>query len=68
MQQEAKPSPHLNGKFEVIGVLPGEVVFNKETVDLRIITAEKADELLKAGFPYLKVKEKTKLSQKVSEE
>jgi hypothetical protein len=53
MDKERIPSPHLAGKFKVIGVLPGEVHFKKETVDLRTITAEKAEEIFKAGFPYL---------------
>ncbi len=54
MAQETRiPSKHLAGKFKVIGVLPGEVRFRNEIVDLRLITAEKAEELLKNGFPYL---------------
>jgi len=54
MEEKRIMSKHLVGKYEVVGVLPGEVYFRGETVDLRSVTLEKADEIVKAGFPYLK--------------
>lgn len=50
-----KASAHLEGQFEVIGVVPGNVVLkDNTTVDLRTISLEKANELYESGFPYLK--------------
>lgn len=53
MKDERIPSRHLEGKFKVVGVLPGEVIWRNEKIDLRHITLEKAQEIHKAGFPYL---------------
>lgn len=53
-EQEQKPSPALDGKYKVVGVVPGEVyVPGTGRVDLRTISLAEADELMKAGFPYL---------------
>lgn len=58
-KQVEKPSPHIAGKFEVVGVLPGVIVTKKHgDVDLRTISAEMADTLVKEGFRYLKRVEK----------
>jgi len=51
--EESKASPHLAGKFKVVGVQPGEVVTRNEVVDLRTISLAKAEELFKRGFRYL---------------
>lgn len=53
MQEDRIPSSHLEGKFKVIGVLPGEVIWKTEKVDLRSISLEKAEEIASQGFPYL---------------
>lgn len=47
----AKPSPHLEGKFRIVGTEPGEVYTptRHRTVDLRTITAEVAEELVASG-------------------
>lgn len=53
MAQDTK-SPHLNKKFRVVGVVPGRVVTRGgDTVDLRTISLERAQELYDEGFPYL---------------
>jgi hypothetical protein len=53
MREDRIPSSHLEGKFKVIGVLPGEVIWKTEKVDLRTISLEKAEEIAAQGFPYL---------------
>jgi hypothetical protein len=54
-----KMSAALEGKFEVVGVLPGVIAGKKYgTVDLRTISLAKAEQLVKDGFPYLKKIEK----------
>lgn len=54
-----KLSPALEGKFEAVGVVPGVITGKKfGTVDLRTLSLAKAEELVKAGFPYLKKIEK----------
>lgn len=53
MDDQRIPSHHLEDKFKVVGVLPGEVIWRKEKIDLRTITLEKAEEIHKQGFPYL---------------
>jgi hypothetical protein len=61
---ESKASPALSGKFEIVGVNPG-VVFTKKfgDVDLRTISLDMAEKLVKNGFRYLK-----KIESKVSKE
>lgn len=54
------------GKFEVIGVVPGPVLFNKRTIDLNTITEAEAEKLLEQGLPYLQRKEVTKALDKKS--
>ena len=58
-KKDNPPSAHLNGKFEVVGVLPGVVQFGRQTVDLRKVSLEDAEKLYQAKFPYLKKVEKT---------
>lgn len=53
MDDQRIPSHHLEDKFKVVGVLPGEVIWRNEKIDLRSITLEKAEEIHKQGFPYL---------------
>lgn len=54
-----KISPALQGKFEAVGVVPGVITGKKYgTVDLTCVTLEKAEELVKDGFPYLRKIEK----------
>lgn len=59
MSQEAKkenpkPSPAIEGKFKVVGVVPG-VIYSKKfgNVDLRTVSLDQAETLVKAGFRYL---------------
>lgn len=54
LKKENPPSEHLKNKFEVIGVVPGIVHWKGSKYDLRKITAETADILVKDGFKYLK--------------
>lgn len=62
----AKPSPAIDGKFKVVGVEPGIIVTKKfGDVDLRTVSLEQADLLVKAGFRYLeKVEGKTAAAEK----
>lgn len=54
-----KLSAALDGKYEAVGVVPGEITGKKfGTVDLRSISLEQAEKLVAAGFPYLKKVEK----------
>lgn len=48
-------SPELKGKFEAVGVVPG-LIYSKKfgEVDLRTLSLEKAETLVKDGFRYLK--------------
>ncbi|MFN3758454.1 MAG: hypothetical protein ACK4SF_04485 [Algoriphagus aquaeductus] len=58
-KETPKLSPAIEGKFEAVGVLPGVITGKKfGTVDLRSISLEQAEELVKKGFPYLKKSEK----------
>lgn len=58
-KETPKMSAALEGKFQVVGVLPGVVAGKKfGMVDLRTISLEKAEKLVKEGFPYLKKIEK----------
>lgn len=58
-KETPKLSPALEGKFKNVGVLPGVITGKKYgTVDLRTISLEKAEELVKKGFPYLQKIEK----------
>ena len=54
LKRKNPPSKHLNGKFEVVGVIPGPIDMRGKTYDLRTITLEKAEELAKMKCPYLK--------------
>jgi hypothetical protein len=55
MKEVVKPSPALEGKFEVIGVVPGLInVPNYGNVDLRWVSLELAEKLYAEGCPYLK--------------
>ncbi|GAB2553100.1 hypothetical protein [Rufibacter soli] len=50
-----KASHHLEGKFKVVGVIPGIVnVHGVGEVDLRDITLEQAERLHTQGFRYLR--------------
>ena len=63
-KETPKLSPVLEGKFEAVGVQPGIVAGKKfGTVDLRTISLEKAEALVKEGFPYLKKIEKQSKSE-----
>lgn len=63
-KETPKLSPALEGKFEAVGVVPGIVTGKKfGTVDLTSISVEKAEELVKSGFPYLKKIEKPTKSE-----
>jgi len=54
----------LDGAYEVLYVKPGVIGFGKSFVDLRKLTPEKAEQLVKAGCPYLrKVDKKTTRSK-----
>lgn len=58
-KETPKPSPHIEGKFKVVGVLPGIVVTKKfGDVDLRTVSLETAEALHKDKFPYLQKIEK----------
>lgn len=52
------------GKFEIIGVKPGPVLFNKKTIDLDRITEAEAEKLLEEGLPYIQRKAVTKAPEK----
>jgi len=52
--KNVKPSAHLEGKFKVVGVVPGPVKTKSfGVVDLRFITLNVAEKLHEKGFPYL---------------
>jgi hypothetical protein len=52
-------SAALNGKYEIIGLVPGPIaVYSVGEVDLREISLETADLLYSKGVPYLKKVEK----------
>ncbi len=63
-KETPKLSPALQGKFEVVGVLPGVIAGGKKfgTVDLRTVSLAKAEKLVEGGFPYLKKTEKVSKS------
>ncbi len=48
----------LDGAYEVLHVKPGVIGFGKSFVDLGKLTPAKAEELVKAGCPYLRKVEK----------
>jgi len=54
------------GKFEIIGVKPGPVLFNKKTIDLDRITEAEAEKLLEEGLPYIQKKIVTKSPDKIA--
>jgi hypothetical protein len=65
MRETVKASPALEGKFEVIGVVPGLInVPHYGNVDLRSVSLELAEKLYADGCPYLKkvADKKTKLA------
>ena len=49
-------SPHLRGKFEVVGVVPGTISLPRlGEIDLRTCTLEEAEKFVNSGkFPFLK--------------
>lgn len=53
-KENPKPSPAIEGKFKVVGVVPG-VIYSKKfgEVDLRNVSLEEAEKLVKGGFPNL---------------
>lgn len=54
-----KTTPILDGAYEVVGIVPGPIGYkNFGIVDLSKISAAKAEQLVKAGCPYLKKVEK----------
>lgn len=63
-----KNTPILNGAYEVIGVIPGEIGYRGRKVDLSKIDSKTAAALVKEGFPYLrKVEEKKPRKTKVKD-
>jgi|GEM_PF-2260062 len=53
--ETAKPSPALEGKFEIVGVEPGLINFPElGNVDLRSVSLEVAEQLYADNCPYLK--------------
>lgn len=54
MAEDRKPSPHIEGKYEIAHVKPGVVIHKGSRVDLRTISLAKADKLAAEGFKYLK--------------
>lgn len=51
----AASTPILNGAYEVVGVVPGPIGYkNFGIVDLSKLTPAKAEQLVKAGCPYLR--------------
>lgn len=46
-------SPALNGKFQLKNALAGVYTLGGKKYDLRVITLDQAEELMKAGFPFL---------------
>lgn len=54
-KEQAKASRHIEGKYAVVGVIPGPIHTKKHgTVDLRSVSESVAEKLVKEGFPYLK--------------
>ncbi|SDK35210.1 hypothetical protein SAMN05421823_102531 [Catalinimonas alkaloidigena] len=55
------PSSALEGKFEVVGIVPGKVMIDGQTVDFTTISLTKAEALYnrKGGCRYLKKMEKS---------
>ena len=54
MGSTIEASPHIKGKYEVVGVKPGIIILPEVTVDLTKITLEEADRLYEKGLRYLK--------------
>lgn len=44
----------LDGAYEVLHVVPGPIGYKRNLIDLRTISVQQAEELIKQGFPYLK--------------
>lgn len=63
---ENKVSPAIDKKYMVVGVIPGEVSFGGKIYDLRTIGLKTAEELAKAGLPYLKAKDEAEPDKKDS--
>lgn len=59
--EERKLSKHLEGAYELIGILPGEVIIKNVSYDFRTMSRAQADELFATdrGKKYLKKVEKT---------
>ena len=43
-------------RYSIVGLVPGKLIWRGQSLDLRLITDEQADELYNAGFQYLKKK------------
>jgi len=62
-----KGTPILEGAYEVLHVKPGVIGYGKSFVDLSKLTPAKAEELVKAGCPYLRKVEKKAAPSKEKE-
>lgn len=64
MPQKRTLSKHLEGKYVMVGVQPGEIAYgpNRQIIDTRSCTAKEAEAAVKAGCRYIKKVEKKKSS------
>lgn len=46
-------SKHIDGHYRLVGIQPGVVVINNQSVDFRTISKARADALFEAGCRYL---------------
>jgi len=53
--------------YKVVGVVPGDVYFKGQIIDLRILSNEQAARLIEEGIPYLKAV-RPRATKKTSEE
>ena len=60
-------SKKIAANYDLIGIVPGEVIIGGVSVDFRTISKDKADALFKNGCRYLRKKEKPKRPPKTTE-
>ena len=57
-------SKKIAAHYNLVGIVPGEVKIDGETIDFRTISKAKADTLFNKGCPYLKKKSKEKVKER----
>lgn len=63
---ERKLIKEVDDKYELVGILPGRVIWNDHDIDFRKISAETAAQLVEAECPFIKEKSKSSTAAKTA--